>query len=317
MGLAISEGVRARRAEGALEDERGRSLEQERVGVASLVSAWVEVEYVPDASSTHYLRRSKVIVANESNEPVFDVHVIIGVGDPLVQVGPLAVPTPIPVLPPRRHREWDISSGLSALDSGVGAVPDEPAARIDFDDSRAVRWRRNFDGKLIEMTQLVVDPPLTEEEGTRQIGDLTNWLNPMGVAISFLNVLRQDGSPPTLRDLQPFLAEGAPSWKATTPDLIELLRNDLADYGLAAHTWYRTPQIAYVRLIPSEAERLRETPTGYYTAGGRYLTLVFYAGQGWFVFSVGGMVTTPEWIGFPKGAISPDPRVNSVKNRRN
>lgn len=90
--------------------------------VASLVSAWVEVGYQQHPSGNHYMWRSTVTVANESNEPVFDVH----------------------VLPPRRQRSWDISSGSSAFDDGQSGIREEPAARIEFQDARHIQWHRDF-----------------------------------------------------------------------------------------------------------------------------------------------------------------------------
>lgn len=194
VGLASWEIWRARRAERALGDEREKNAATARRTTASLVSAWVEVDYVLNQSRTHYIRRCTAIVANESNEPVFDVHIVIGIGDPsfeTVQVGPLSIPVPIHVLPPRRQRSWDVTSGLNAFELGTGEIPGESVARIDFADARQIRWNRDFNGLLAESaaSQEAIEEQ-DPDKGIAQVGDLDNWLNPMGTAITFLNLIR-------------------------------------------------------------------------------------------------------------------------------
>jgi hypothetical protein len=317
VGLAAWEIRRARAAETSLADERKDNFASARRGTASLVSAWIEVDYEPDQNGTHYLRRSTVIVANESNEPVFDVHVLVGLGRPAVQIGPLAVPAPIPVLPPRRQRSWDISSGVAAHSAANGDIPGEPVARIDFVDSRQVQWSRDFDGQLEESKELGEHVEEQElEEGLRQLGDVSNWLNPMGVAINFLNLIRREDPPCEPTELQPYIAENAHNWKTVSAEDLRAVREDLKDHGLATHPWYRTPQIAYIRLRPSNPQPYDVTSSGYYAPDFRFLTLVFYAGKGWFVHSAGHQATNPEWIEFPRGAISPDPRKSDGGKRR-
>lgn len=314
VGIALWEGRRAHIAETALAHEREQNAAKARVEVASLVSAWVEVGYQEHPSGNHYVGRSTVTVANESNEPVFDVHVLIGIGRAPVQVGPLAVPVPIPVLPPRRQRSWDISSGLSAFDDGHGGIPEEPVTRIEFQDARQIQWHRNFDGVLRESCA-VSDSELDMniDEGWKQLGDVVNWLNPMGTAIEFLNLIRQEDPPCEPKDIQRLIAPNASGWKSMDAAAIRALKEDLDHYSLAAHCWYRTPRIAYVRLVPAEERPQSVRRIDSAITEPRFLTMVLHAGKGWYVFSVGGQVTTPEWILFPTGSLG-GPRV--AKGRR-
>ncbi|WP_140416338.1 hypothetical protein [Arthrobacter globiformis] len=298
--LALLGGVRAKMAEAALAREREERAKADRLATASLVSAWVESGYEASDDGTHYLRRGSVNVANESNEPVFDVHVVVGIGRPAVQIGPLAVPTPIPVLPPRRHRNWDISLGLLGHGGGLD-LPSDPVAKIYFTDSRGVRWERNFEGKLVEPAEGNHEPA-AEEEALKQLGDPTNSFNPIWMAVEFLNLLRREDPPVTAAEISPMLAEKAAGWSDMNDEALRNLGQELEDYGMATHVWYAAPQVAYVRLVEGGM------PTGPQTAGYqevqvRIITLVFYAGRGWRIFSVGGGATQPDWIEFPEGAI--------------
>lgn len=309
--LAFWEGFRARRSESLREKEREERSVEDRRTVASLVSAWVEVEYEPASTGTHFLAKSRVIVANESNEPVFNVHVLVGVGQPPVQVGPLAVPAPIAVLPPRRQRSWDVSLGLLAHTNGTGNVLGEPVARINFSDVRDVRWRRDFQGWLSnaetpESSFLNIDP----EEGEKQLGVLDNMFNPMTVVLMFLEMIREENTPGKLEELRAVLARGVPYWESLTEPEVDSIRQQLAGYGLAAHCWYRGSQVAYVRLVRDDDARQPVESAGFIELRAPlFITLVFYAGEGWRIFSYGGSVTHPDWIHFPEGTISDDPRV--------
>ena len=305
--LALYEGVRARRAEKALASEREQRLKSERFATAALVSAWVETQYEPYPDGTHYLRRGTLHLANESNEPVFDVHVDVGVGQPVVQIGPLAVPTPIPVLPPRRHRSWDISLGLLAFGGGL-QIPSDPVAKIYFSDAHQVRWKRDFEGRLSELVVGQQEQRPTEDEGVQQLGHPSNSFNPIWTAMGFLNLIRRDDPPATASELAPYLAENASGWNALDDSAIQALGEELAEYGMAAHAWYPAPQVAYVRLVQEEDQDLVPSAAGYVEVRARVMTLVFYSGLGWRVFSVGAGATEPDWIEFPPGTISDDPR---------
>jgi hypothetical protein len=305
--LALYEGVRARRAEKALASERKQRLHSDRFATATLVSAWVETRYEPSADGTHYLRRGTVHVANESNEPVFDVHVVVGVGQPVVQIGPLAVPAPIPVLPPRRHRSWDVSLGLLAYGGGL-RIPSDPVAKMYFSDAQQVRWSRDFEGRLKEQVDGQQEPQPNRDEGEKQLGDPSNTFNPIWTALDFLNLIRREDPPVTAPELAPFLAENATGWKGLSNSEFRDLGQSLADYGMAAHAWYPAPQVAYVRLVHEEDQEKVVSAAGYVEVRAQIITLVFYAGSGWRVFSVGSGATEPDWIEFPPEALVEDPR---------
>lgn len=77
--LALAERARARRAEKALVAERAdhrASLEENSAG---MVSAWVEVTPAPSADGAHYERHAVVHVANESDRPVYNANVCVGI----------------------------------------------------------------------------------------------------------------------------------------------------------------------------------------------------------------------------------------------
>ena len=305
--LAIREGARARRAEKALASERDQRLKSDRFSTAALVSAWIETQYEPSPDGTHYLRRGTLHIANESNEPVFDVHVVIGVGQPAVQIGPLAVPTPIPVFPPRRHRSWDISLGLLAFGGGL-QIPVDPVAKIYFSDAQEVRWKRAFDGRLRQLVVEEQEQRATQDDGVQQLGPPSNPFNPAWTAMEVLNLIRRDDPPATASELAPYLAEKAPGWETLEDSEVQALGAGLADYGMATHAWYPAPQVAYVRLIHEKDQNVVPSVAGYVEVEAQIMTLVFYAGHGWKVFSIGAGATEPDWIEFPRGTITDDPR---------
>ena len=82
--------------------------------VASLVSAWLEHVYLPSEEGTYYRRSVTLRVANESDEPVFNVEVTCGIEteDGVIRVGPLAAPRVIPILPPKREFVYDVTMGM-------------------------------------------------------------------------------------------------------------------------------------------------------------------------------------------------------------
>lgn len=100
--LAWSESRRARRAEKALAAEQTRQRAAVEEAQSSMVSAWVEIEPAASSEGTHYERRATVHVTNESDRPVYNANVCIGVQnetDRWTPVGPLAVPLPLQFSP--------------------------------------------------------------------------------------------------------------------------------------------------------------------------------------------------------------------------
>ncbi|QDP94789.1 hypothetical protein FOE78_01635 [Microlunatus elymi] len=293
VAVAIREVARARAAESALEDERRQRLAEQRRGIAALVTAWAESQYEPSPDGTHYVRRVIAHVANESTEPAFNLNVVLAYGSPLIQLGPLSIPVPIHVLPARQARSWDVSPGFAAHSTGVGQVPTDPIASISFEDSRGVAWTRGYDGKLQEGGGHQAISP-DSETGEAQIGPLDSPFNPIAVVTAFHSALE---SATTVQDLKPLLSPTATGWSALTNEELVALRDEHAAYGLAAHVWYPTPRIAYVRLIhDDDIERARKGDS----ARALVVTLVFLVGKGWRVFSSGGAVTEPDWIKFPR-----------------
>jgi hypothetical protein len=303
LGLAGS--VQGRKAQAALKEERAERASAERLAAASLVSAWIESEYIGSDQGRQYRRQDILYAANESNEPVFDVHILVGADHPRVQVGPLAAPETIPVLPARSKRSWDISLGLLAH-LGPYQLPAAPVASVDFIDSRDARWSRDFDGRLKEITSEQPPVQLTKEEGERQLGD-QNFFNPIWKAITFLNILRDHDEPVTTTALTPLFAQHAPGLAEMSDSEWQRMAKELEDYGTGTHVWYPAPHVAYVRLVPASGGVYRVN-VGEQVRGVWFLTLVFYAGTGWHIFGVGERVVAPDWILFPPGGIHENAR---------
>lgn len=311
--VAVVEATRARKAIRERNELISQQREDERRKVAALVSAWVESTYEPSHDGSHYDQRAHVFIANESDEPVFEVNVTVGAGEPPVQIGPLAVPVPIPVLPSRRTRSWDISMGLFAHSHSEGLIPVHPVARIDFTDARGARWHRSFDGRLresaeVESTLLEYDETL----GEKQLGDLTNLFNPMVIAILFRSALTE--SPLQFDVAKQLLDENAEGWKSFDKSMAEDFRADLSDYGLAAHVWYPAPYVAYVRFVHDEDAKKTASRAGYLNVRARVLTLTFVPERGWRIFSLGP--TMPDWIGFPPSTVDRAPRDSVRRPKR-
>lgn len=212
LGLAMWEAVRHRRTRRELADLKaaeGIRYEEQQAG---LVSAWVESEYLPSEDASHYEQIARVQVANESAEPVFNVHVVVGLGNPVVQIGPISVPVPIPVLPPRHVRSWDISLALLAHTPPVGSMLGQPVARVDYTSASGLRWHRDYQGVL--STSQGSSTPIFDfdpEAGEKQLGDLANAFNPMQVAYTLYGAAIDD-SPPPAEKVAIRLARTAPAW---------------------------------------------------------------------------------------------------------
>lgn len=304
LGLAIWEARRHRTTRLELEALKANESTRIEEQQAGLVSAWVESEYAASSDGSHYEQRSVVHVANEGTEPVFNVHVVVGIGNPIVQLGPISVPVPIPVLPPRRVRSWDISLAVMANSDPVGVIAGEPVARVDFSNAGGVRWHRNYEGILHRSNG--ASTPLFDrgvEEGEKQLGDLTNAFNPMQVAYAFFGAAVDD-SPPPVDEIRVLLASTAPAWSHFGEAEWEHVRDQISPYGLAAHVYYPAPRVAYVRLIHDDDTDKEVSEAGYVEVRALVVTLVFLPGEGWRIFSVGAGATRPDWIGFPIGSLN-------------
>lgn len=303
--LAWGQRARANRAEKALDSERKETAASFRRGIASLVTASVEEKFVPAADGRHYVRTVTAHLSNESPEPVFDIHMVFGVNQPPVNVGPLAVPVPVVVMPARQRRSWDVTTGFLAHSGGVGAIPIEPTASLSFSDSLGQRWRRNFEG-ILTLEEVVAKKEITarlEEEDIAQLGAPDSYFNPILVATAFSELLMTSVNPKDFRDI---IASTASGW--ADPDGIAEVQTDLKQYVLASHVWYPAPRIAYVRLIHADdVARLRQS-SGYQEVRMMILTLVWLVDKGWRVFSAGPAATEPDWIQFPRNDLLRDIR---------
>lgn len=266
---------------------------------ASLVSAWVETEYAPSADGRRYDKRAVLKVANESDEPIYDVAINVAIGPPMRQVGPLSAPVPIATLPPRSTRSWDISVGLLAHETTEGFIDfSEPVARVSFSDPRGTRWHRGFNGKLYEDSgETTKVNSEFSPENELQFGQLSP-LNPLFTALLFLNAVR-DKDLPNLELIKGTIDSQAQGWKTLSQDDYAKLGEKLKDYSVPVHAWYRTDRVAYIRLIPErDLDRQVSSEDGAEFVA-KILTLVFRPKEGWKVFSLGA--TSAEWIDFGPG----------------
>lgn len=308
--LAAGEGARARRAERALAKERADQRADAEERQAGMVSAWVEIQATPSEDGSHYERKATVHVANESDRPVYNANVCIGVQNALnrwTPVGPLAVPLPLPVLASRSRQSWDITIPLLACSIEGGTIMSGPTAAIAFTDSSGERWTRNFDLALTrqsaagEAALFAIDP----EYGEEQMGQIENPFNPVTTVLSFLNALGRDG--PDWELVSHLLDPGADGWAKMTDDQWVEAAKDWSQLGIAAHVHYPAPRIAYVKTLTDDAADQRVEGPGYVEVPMTIFTLRFVRGEGWKVFSIGGP-TPAHMIEFPEKDLHLDPR---------
>lgn len=269
----------------------------QRIATAGLVSAWVEEHYEPNESGSAYIRFVSVHLANEANEPVFRVTASIGVGLQTRPIGPLAVPAPIPVLPPRKTLTWDITLPLRAHDD-----TQYPCVEMGFSDSSDRRWLRDFDGSLRETTGQPARLLNSEDaqSAERQMGRLGDPENPIAVAAGFLNVVSQ--SEANFDDLALLVAPEARGWATVTQEDLTMMKDDLSDYGLAGFVHYPAPRVAYVKILP-EALQLQVLEGGdSLVVDAKIITLTYIPERGWRVFSYGSP-TEADRILFPHGSL--------------
>lgn len=309
--LAWSESRRARRAEEALTDERASQLERLEEAPSSMVSAWVEIEPTPSSQGTYYERRATVHVANESDRPVYNANVCIGVqNEPgrWTPVGPLAVPLPLPVLASRSRQSWDITLPLLACSIEAGNFMSGPTAAIAFTDPSGDRWTRNFDLALTRQSQegeaalFAIDPEHSEE----QMGQIENFFNPVTAVLLFLNALRREEGP-DWQLARTLLDPAAKGWSEMTEEQWAEAAERWSQLGIAAHVHYPAPRIAYVKTLTDEAADQRIEGPGYVEVPMTLFTLRFVRGSGWMVFSV-GVPTPADKIEFPEKDLHLDPR---------
>ncbi|WP_312349945.1 hypothetical protein [Actinomyces sp.] len=172
-----------------------------RKSVASLVSAWIETTYEPSADADYNRRSVTPHLANEANEPVFNVEVICGIAteNGVVQAGPIEAPRIIPVLPPRHEFTYGVTMGILAFGPVANEAFRTLVARVGFRDHEGERWERGFQGKLTH----VAHPQPAEITAAQtdlmraQTGPTDNQYNPLGLS-SLSSTLPPTNSSPTL-----------------------------------------------------------------------------------------------------------------------
>lgn len=270
---------------------------QRKDAVARLVSAWVTEEYTPRLDESAYQRIVTLHVANEGDQPVFDAQVSVLIGAQGIRLGPLAAPSPIAVVPPRRALTFDLSVALLAHDDTY-----YPRAEVSFLDPRRRRWVRDGNGVLRRVSKSPRWEKLTGSEHEQQLGNQTPN-NPMIVARAFLAGLR-DGDAPDVKAFDALLAPEAPGWRSV--DWTEV-RNLVDGYQPTSMIDYPATHIARVKLS-GDASLEGKVVSGYgemQLRDWQFLTLTYVPKRGWRIFGVGGSVP-PEAILFPDGTFPHD-----------
>lgn len=285
-GIAIVLSVRRRRAA--------------RQKVASLVSAWVERTYAPSPDGDYYRRTVHLHVSNESDEPVYRVEVVCGIGvdGGTIQLGPLSAPRVIPVLPPRREFVYDVTMGVLGFgDYGHDSFR-SLVAEVSFRDHEGKRWERDFDGglSLVEKPRAAVLFEAQSELIAAQAGPLDSAYNPRGLVFAIAHAASDDDM--SDEDFRQLLHGQAPGWRQASDEEVAAVRDLLQTANVATHAWYPTPRIAYVRLIES-------LPGGGVSDRAHILTLVWRNGRGWTLFGSGPFL--PWDVPFDPGELDVDP----------
>lgn len=260
-----------------------------RAAAARVVAAWVTDEYRPRDDGSSYRRTTHVHVANEANEPVFNVILSVHVGRDETPLGPLSAPAPISVLPPRRELIFDISIPLLAHSDSWS-----PKATLYFTDPQGRRWLRKSNGELRDVSR---ERPGWSKDSTgldeRQLGDRTSPLNPMMIALAFLAGLRDPAT--TAEELAVLLAPEASGWAEVDWDQ---LRAALKRYQPTSMVDYPAERIARIKLSGDATLEGRQVEgQGLELTDYMFMTLTLNPSHGWRVFSVGGHVP-PDAIYF-------------------
>lgn len=270
-----------------------RARTTERGAIARVVAAWITDDYTPRTDISAYQRTVRVHLANESNEPVYDIDVCVFLGPPYFPVGPLAAPAQLSTIPPRRELVFDISIPLLAFEETWS-----PRVEMSFTDPWQKRWWRGIDGELSKIPRrpgrwVRGKPELAE----LQLGSET-VNNPMFIALLFLNSL--DNEEFDLEDTKLLLAPEAEGWEDVEWDSF---RDGLQGYRPTSMVDYPAPQIARVKLSGDpQYEGMRVEGEPIVLEKSAFMTLTFVADRGWRVFGVGGAVRS-EQILFPPGAL--------------
>lgn len=313
VGVAVVEASRNRQAQATLRSRDAAQALVDRRREASRVVGAVEQVYMPSDDRTTYVRKATLTLANDSDEPIFDVYVQVAKDFPPVPVGPLSAPERMPVVPARTQRVWDISLPMLAVSETFTVLGSPPTVSVEFMDSRGVRWARGFDGVLVEAT-IEPRPVLNDAaDGEKQLGDLTNFFNPMLTALVFLEMLKQDPLP-SPEEFRPILSPTARAWTEMPSERWAGIAESVRSHGLAAHAWYPARQVARVRTVADTSAGQIVNPGETVYPQGKVITLLFEPGLGWRVWGI-GYAMEPDWFQFSNGALTDDPRQGAIRRR--
>lgn len=265
-----------------------RAALRDKAVTARVVAAWVTDDYQPHSDGSSYRRTTHVHIANEGDEPVFDARVNVVIGRDQTPIGPLSVPMPISVLPPRRELVFDISTPLLAHTDSWN-----PRALLYFTDPKGRRWVRDSDGGLRDVSREKARWSELGEADEKQLGDTQSVLNPMMIAFAFLAGLRDLGM--AWEEMQVVLDPLASGWSETDWDQ---LRSELENYQPTSMVDYPAPRIARIKLSGDVSlEGRRVEGEGLELPDYKFMTLTLTPKLGWRVFSVGSSVP-PDAIDF-------------------
>lgn len=260
-----------------------QSWVREKNSTARLVTAWISDSYLPRNDGDSYIRTVKLHIANEANEPVFDGTPNVQLPEAGASLGPLSVPSPLSVIPPRRELVFDISIPLLAHPNSW-----RPVVTLSFTDPHGKRWKRQSNGDLSNITKRKSRWSTSNQSFNQaELGDIST-LNPMMCAIGFLNALRNPQR--TDDSMQPFLAPLATGWTSLNWDD---LNNELENYQPTSMVSYPAPRIARIKLSGDtalEGKTVEGDGVGLQLENYLFLTLTLDPKNGWGVFGVGGTV---------------------------
>lgn len=281
-----------------------RSWIQEKNATARLVSAWVSDEYQASADGSSYKRVSILHIANESNEPVFNAMVNVHIGTAEISLGPLAVPAPISVIPPRRELVFDISIPLLAHTNSWN-----PRATLTFDDPKGKSWLRKLNGELQSLQGQEMRWSKKPKAGDmRQLGNMESLFNPMTSVFSFLRALRSE--PIDVEILRFWLASEAPGWEKTD---WQKLGQKMEAYNPTSMVDYPAPRIARVKLSGDkslEGKTVEGEGRNIRLDNLLFVTLTLHPELGWRIFAIGENVS-PDTIYFD-GSLAQEVRPDVV-----
>lgn len=277
-----------------------RGVRMSHRDTARKIGTWVTQRYDFDDTTDCYMRSIQLHISNESDEPVFDVNVVVftGVETKEYAVGPLSAPTPIQVIAPRQQLDFDITTGIQAYSDTWKLM-----AEVNFTDGREIRWLRDRNGHLSKMRgkgklvnrNTTMEQDLTDlgiQSDQRNSDDLSWLLNPIAVTCTFLTVLNDDAAF-TNKSYEPLLANEATGWESTDWDKC---RENWAKLLPTNFVQYPAPRIAQIKLADPQFEG-KQVVNGTYLFQAKIVTLTLGT-DGWKIFGIGHPLP-PEQILLP------------------